>query len=387
LAGHLATKGTSFVTLGTPGGAALANAASSGEIRRPSALGVSSAPRYFIAELGTLGGSESFAYAINDRGQVVGESRLAGDASTHSFLYSNGKMSDLYPLNSQGMQTPGPTGINNFGQIASGVIAGGVYVPAVLNTQTGQLSVIGSLGGVSFGFNGVAEFINNLGSVVGYSYIDSVNRHAFLYKDGVFADIGSFGGYSVATAINDAGVIVGFASDLYNGVAHAFVFANGAMTDIHSTTESYAEGVNSHGEVVGEFLTDDGKSFHAFLYSQGSFTDIGVSDVVGVSAINDQSQIVGIAGFASGQHAFLYQNGALFDLNAAIPQDFGWEVTSALGINNVGQIAGYGVFQGKYRRAFVLTPATSPDQCMDSGWTNFGFPNLGRCIQFVITGK
>ena len=35
--------------------------------------------RYTIAEIDTLGGTENFAYAINNKGDVVGQSRTAGD--------------------------------------------------------------------------------------------------------------------------------------------------------------------------------------------------------------------------------------------------------------------------------------------------------------------
>jgi probable HAF family extracellular repeat protein len=77
-----------------------------------SAQGLSStakAMKYFITDIGTLGGTESFAYGISNSGKVVGSSRLVGDTATHSFLYSNGKITDLYPLNSGNIQTVGPT--------------------------------------------------------------------------------------------------------------------------------------------------------------------------------------------------------------------------------------------------------------------------------------
>jgi probable HAF family extracellular repeat protein len=347
--------------------------------------------RYFITDLGTLGGTQSVAYAVNDFGQVVGASLIAGDEENHSFLYSNGKMRDLYPLNSQSLQTEGPTGINNLGQIASGLIVDGVYVPAIFKSITGHLTLIGSLGGVtSYGFNGVATAINNRGDAVGYSYIDSNNRHAFLYNNrtNLIRDIGSFGGYSEASAINDAGVIVGFASDQFNGVAHAFMYADGAITDIHPSTESYATDVNIWGQVVGQFLTADQSAFHAFLYSRGTFTDLGSagSGETDALAINDWGAIVGVASTANEQHAFIYKNGKMNDLNALIPPGSGWELTYAFDVNNLGQIAGSGLVNDKFR-AFLLTPAIGAWQCLGAGWKNFGFKNQGQCIQYVNTGK
>ena len=47
-----------------------------------------------MADLGTLGGLESFAYRINDSGQVVGVADTSSGVE-HAFLYSNGTMNDL----------------------------------------------------------------------------------------------------------------------------------------------------------------------------------------------------------------------------------------------------------------------------------------------------
>src|SRR5438445_5476000 len=53
---------------------------------------------YSIVDLGTLGGTQSFAADINGLGQVVGRSSLPGDTATHAFLYSKGVMTDLGTL-------------------------------------------------------------------------------------------------------------------------------------------------------------------------------------------------------------------------------------------------------------------------------------------------
>lgn len=358
--------------------------------------------RYFVTGLGTLGGTESVAYALNGSGQVVGSSATAGDVSNHSFLYDNGRLTDLFPLNSQSIQTAGPTGINNSGQIASGLIVDGVYSPALLNSTTNGLTLLGSLGGVtSFGFNGVATSVNNLGDAVGYSYIDPINRHAFLYSNGAMTDIDSFGGYSVAFAINDEGAIVGLASPTDNGIATAFVYSQGVTTNIFPLgTESDARGINNRGQVVGEFLTADQTAFHGFLYSDGVITDLGSADSPETIAfaINDQQQVTGTtfvpfettcSGVPCVQyapHAFFYEDGNTTDLNTLIPRASGWVLSWGMGINSKGQIAGYGVLNDKFR-AFLLTPATSKQQCKDDGWQTFGFNNEGKCIEFINTGK
>ena len=58
--------------------------------------GDSFAASYTITDLGDLGGSISYALAINDIGQIAGTSYV--DRNTyeyHAFLYNNGVLSDL----------------------------------------------------------------------------------------------------------------------------------------------------------------------------------------------------------------------------------------------------------------------------------------------------
>jgi probable HAF family extracellular repeat protein len=83
--------------------------------------------------------------------------------------------------------------------------------------------------------------------------------------------------------------------------------------------------------------------------------------------INDLGQIVGNYRFYDSsnnrrQHACLYQNGSMIDLNDLLPPNSGWELHSANKINNKGQICGYGTHNG-LTRAFLMTlpPALVPD--------------------------
>src|SRR5260370_6480626 len=66
-----------------------------------------------LQDLGTLGGSASFADGINSAGQIVGGAETAAQA-THAFLFSGGRLLDLGTL---GGGNSTATGINAAGQI------------------------------------------------------------------------------------------------------------------------------------------------------------------------------------------------------------------------------------------------------------------------------
>ena len=51
--------------------------------------------RYSVTYLGTLGGTFSQPFGMNNKGEVDGISTLPGDNETHAFLWRNGVMTDL----------------------------------------------------------------------------------------------------------------------------------------------------------------------------------------------------------------------------------------------------------------------------------------------------
>ena len=51
-----------------------------------------------MTDLGTLGGTNSKSYGINNLGQIIGQAYTAGNIAPHAFLYSNGVMTDLNNL-------------------------------------------------------------------------------------------------------------------------------------------------------------------------------------------------------------------------------------------------------------------------------------------------
>src|SRR5439155_6857291 len=142
-------------------------------------------------------------------------------------------------------------GINNFGQIACGAVASdNIFYPAIYDRKTGDITTLGSLGGVtSYGYAGVSEAINNLGQAVGYSYLPSGLQHAFLYdKDGMH-DIGLPSESSVAFSVNDSGTVVGESE----GLAFCYQHGIGQHISPFESTESEEHAINSSGDVVGDY--------------------------------------------------------------------------------------------------------------------------------------
>ena len=58
-----------------------------------------------MTDLGTLGGTYSYATAINEQGQVVGISLIGSEM--HAFIWHNGRMTDLGTLGGGWSQVSG----------------------------------------------------------------------------------------------------------------------------------------------------------------------------------------------------------------------------------------------------------------------------------------
>src|SRR2546421_15427 len=84
----------------------------------PIATGAGSSQRqapFAMEDLGTLGGSASYAYGMNAAGQVVGNSLTAGNDSQHAFRWTGGVMQDLGTLGGHSSEA---YAINDAGQVA-----------------------------------------------------------------------------------------------------------------------------------------------------------------------------------------------------------------------------------------------------------------------------
>lgn len=153
----------------------------------------------------------------------------------------------------------------------------------------------------------VATAINPAGEVVGWSETAARDRHAFRWKKGAMTDLGTLGGSSsLANGINPAGRVVGISSTA-DGSSHAFLWEKGMMTDLGDTFEP--TGINPAGQVVGYGFSQTAADYRAILWSKGVRTDLGtLGGNRGIaSAINPTGQVVGSSRTLAGDiHATLW---------------------------------------------------------------------------------
>ena len=152
-------------------------------------------------DLGTLGGNESEALAVNRRGQVAGHSRIAGAVVKHAFLIADpGSMVDLGSLGGGGAMSIAHD-VNDAGAVVGLAETRTGQPHAFLWTAADGLRDLGALGAAP----SMALGINNRAEVVGGS------GHAFLWTEQAgMVDLGTLGGRtSCANDINDLGCIVG----------------------------------------------------------------------------------------------------------------------------------------------------------------------------------
>ena len=229
-----------------------------------------------VRSLGTLAGyNHSQAFSINNRGQSVGFSYnlhpVTGSTvpNFHAFLYEGGAMKDLGTL---GGSISVAFGINDLEQIVGRSRNAAGEVHAFLY-ERGAMTDLGTLGG---NFSS-ARAINARGWIVGGSRLQTTQMRAFVLIRGVMHELGTLGGsHSEAFAINNAGLIVGAANTAAEQ-PHAFAYSDGTMTDLGTLGGSYsiAFGVNDRGHIVGESETAQGE-VRGFIYRDGMMHDTSV---------------------------------------------------------------------------------------------------------------
>ena len=260
---------------------------------------------------------------------------------------SGGTLYTATPLGTLGDGFTVGSAINHSGQITGESRNSNGFLHAFLYSN----GVLADLGVLPGGVASTGLGINNSGQITGYaSTAGPAANHAFLYSNGNLADLGTLGGMtSFGRGINDSGQITGYA--VLGGVDRAFLYANGVMTPILSA-ESQGTAINASGQITGQFAAASG-FFHAFVYSNGITSDLGTLGGPGsfANGINACGQVTGYSSVSGGSnHAFLYSDGKMVDLGT-----LGGTVSVGLGINDAGQIVGASLVAGGPNHAFLYS--------------------------------
>jgi len=324
-----------------------------------------------IVNLGTFGGNQSGAGAVNGRGEVVGAAlNLTTDpfpfrapysdffffgngTESHAFLWRNGTMQDLGTLG-------GPDSaaflVNQKGQVAGASdvdfnvnpLTGGPTVHPFL-WEHGQMFdlVAGAPPGMFGGTFGIAVWLNESGQVLGTMNLTGDKTwHSFLWDEGLVRDLGTLGGINTTAQWLNRN---GHASGKSDVTALCTACPSGNQKQLH----------------------------HPFLWRDGVMTDLGLlyADTAGTAySVNAKDQAVGVTlactfvnpdDSCNGPvyHTFLWENGSIVDLQTVVLPGSGITLSAcggcevgAYNINDRGEIAGQGVLANGDSRVVLLIP-------------------------------
>jgi probable HAF family extracellular repeat protein len=356
-------------------------------------------PHYTVIDLGTLGGTFSIAFGVNDQGQIDGLSTTPGDQVTHGFVLENGVMTDMGTLggpNSQALFGPGEAAQ------ATGLAENGIPDPngedfCGLGTnlvclgfdwQNGVMSPLSTLGGN----NAQGSDINAQGQIAGMAENSTPDPNCpapqvLQFRPAVWTEgkiqvlaVSPGDPEGAAFGINDRGDTVGAsgtcaAYDLRYGAPlqprHALLWRKGGakaidLGNLGGRINNSGFAINQSEQVAGASDLPGDKFQHAFVWQGGVMTDLGTltGDVVSAAVgINNRGQATGVSIDAAGNlRAFLWQNGVMTDLNSLIPPNSPLYLMHGCGINSRGQIVGYAlqISTGELH-AYLATPLPAED--------------------------
>ena len=373
---------------------ALASTACSSD-RDPASAGLSRAVRpagYHVIALPPHGDRTTEGLSLNDAGWVAGTS--TGEETVHASLWLLGVRLDLGTLGGPNSAVLWP--VKNVIGVISGVAetadvdpnaedwSCSAFFPTVTHHvcrgfvwQGGVMRPLDTFGGT----HGFATGTNNLGQTVGWAenavHDPTCNPPQLLQFRAALWEPGqdpprelpplTGDSTSSATALNDAGQVVGISGICANAVggrsaAHAVMWENGSVTDLGSlggVAWNTPMSINGSGDVVGFANRADASPptrFRplAFLWTEETgmrSLDVLPGDTRSQAlGINDQRQVVGTS-CAATCRGFIWEDDVMTDLNTLI-------VSGSPGtIEIAGDINAHGMITGRMRTSRGTTSA------------------------------
>ena len=325
-------------------------------------------PHYKFVDLGTLGGPQSSFFGASRVLNSHGAAAFGGDTSDPDPNYPN-----FNPLLGQDKFIQHAIRWHNGVKTDLGTLPGGWSSFSGWITDNGLIS-------------GIAEN-GSIDPVTGWPATD-----AAVWKNGKIVDVGTLpGGYEAgATAVNNVGQVVGFASNTitdqysffgWGTQTRAFLWtAKDGMHDIGDLggPDALAWYINQNGQIAGEsYINSKPNSTNTqcgnrvptvdvFLWQNGNMSDLpGLGGTCSaVFGLNNTGQVVGFSyldGFH--YHPVLWSKGTDGKYHAHNLGDFGFALGQATWINDAGEVVGLADDKLGHNRAFL--------------WKNGKLKNLG----------
>jgi uncharacterized membrane protein len=287
--------------------------------------------------------------AINNRGQLVGRARHLEPRPDHSalVLITDGEPRVLSESENTGEHF---RDLNEAGD----VLGAGRHHPIVWR-RDGTIERVPMLQ--------QARGINSAGQIAG-EFKGSPAR----FDHGALTLLETVDGeYAAAEAINEQGVIAGGAYRTVDGISYrepAIWDENGRIKLLGSfgTVGGTALAINDLGHTVGysigrhpdgDAFFHDGSQMVAVPRAEGSCR------VQLAVAINNHDLVVAHTECGGGMGPVLWQGGATRHLRDLLPDRAkGWKTMFAKGVNDAGQVVGWGLYYGK-ERSFIASPVAA----------------------------
>jgi hypothetical protein len=258
---------------------------------------------YTYVAVNAPGASSTFAYALNDTGEIVGyitggQCAVISDQSSCGFIDKKGKFTyvacelenatDFFDVDNTGEVV----GADSFYGGVGGIIWEGSESCAPLEDPSGANST--EAWGVAAG-NIVGFYTDSAGNFQGFHYAGTTQAYTTISCAG-WADTRAYG-------INGARVIVGDVSNSTSGPFEGFVYKAGKCTIFNypKAASTSAKGINKSDQVSGWYTDAAGKT-HGFVRTGTSFASLNFAGATATLAyhLNDSGQVAGWYGAANG---------------------------------------------------------------------------------------
>ena len=233
-----------------------------------------------MQDLGTLGGPDAWAAFINERGQVAGYSytnsianQTTGVPTADPFLWT--KSAGLIDLGTLGGTFGVPVGLNNRGQvIGQSNLAGDQSFDPFLWDGKELIDMFTTGIGGNFLF---ANSINDAGEVIGAAAFQNHPFDAAIWHNGLVTDLGTLPGdcFSQAFVMNSQGQIAGNSATCDGNTIRAALWEDGKVFDLNTLTSGNSDlllvesnAINDRGEIAGNGFPPGCTDFsctHAFV--------------------------------------------------------------------------------------------------------------------------